>query len=88
MLESSWTGTTDFRETIECIDDDNDDIDDEVKIGDVEANVDKQANTKKIMWADVEFEGEFPVQSDPVPLSEDRLLHSAPLSGRRCGASR
>ena len=32
MLESSWIGTTDFRETVECIDDDDDDIDDEVKI--------------------------------------------------------
>ena len=52
MLESSLIGTTDFRETVECIDeghdDDDDDIDNEVNdIGDVMNNTKKQ-----VKWAE------------------------------------
>ena len=54
MLKSSWIGTTDFRETVECIDDDDDDDDNDEKEGiDDEKNI---GDEKKLKWADQEFE--------------------------------
>ena len=72
MLESSWIGTSDFRETVECIDDDDDDIDDEVKIGDI----------RKLKWADEEFEVEPLAELHPVPPSRVAPQHPASLNAQ------
>ena len=77
MLKSSWIGTTDFRETVECIDDDDDDekedIDDERNIGD----------EKKLKWADQEFE-EIPRDGpDPEPPSRVAPPRTAELNAHR-----
>lgn len=73
QLESSWIGIIDFRETIECIDDDDDDVDNALDIGD----------DKKPRWADQEFE-EIPRDKfDPVPHSRVAPPHTAGLNAHR-----
>ena len=60
QLEGSWIGTTDFRETVECIDDDDeDDVDIALDIGD----------NKKPRWADHEVEGAPHLEANPLPQS-------------------
>ena len=70
MLEGSWIGTTDFRETVECIDDDTDsNADDDVhEQGDINNDLEVQGNLK--------VQGDLNKQVNPKQQSTASVAHA------------